>query len=816
MVVEVSEGFFQDVSLDGHPRIHLDKDVTIGMSAHGNHATTREALTALFLSVEGEYELILVDDCSQDATLDLFCQAADHHANTKIFSFGNNLEYSGSLNAILSHGRGTFVLFLSNDILITPSYIATLLEVARHSEEYGIVRGCSNFVDNGLDLYNVYKDRPLDTFAEIFAAAAEMRQNCRYELVTDEFLTGDAFLVSRKVLDAIGTLDPLFYGYFCDHDFGVRARRAGFSPVLARGAFAVHRHNANFEYLPEEEQKAKGNRRWSRVYENWARFKLKYGMPVELAYSGVRNIPWLQLADPTSGSLEVYQVPADYSSQCVYDPSGDEGAADHLVRRVQGFFHSARLEEGEKLCRWWLQRCAKDRQVLTLLATILTYQCRVDEAIEVFRRALAVDGDVKTYSSLLLAMNYSDSCSQEDIYRASCGWAETFCEPSQQESEFVTDHPAFRIGFVSGDFRRHSICYFLLPLLENLCKNRFKVYCYSDVMVPDSMTDEIRSRADVWHDVTLMGDRQLAELIRNDEIDILIDLAGHSGKRIRLPVFCHRPAPVQVSWLGYPNTSGLSLGQYRFTDEMADPVGSGDALHSESLVRLPSPFLCYKTPLEAPGLSNPPFVRNGFITFGSFNMISKMSPTTIVLWAKILKRVSGSRLLLKCHYFADHSTVQRVRGYFRDYGIDADRIEFKSAQAGYFEHLETYNEIDIALDTYPYNGTTTTFEALFMGVPVISLAGDRHASRVGKDILEHMGLGRLSVTSGAEYVACAADLADQKGELESLRTGLRKMLEGSPLCDSVGFTQRYQDALENLMARQASACDSTVSIGCSK
>jgi predicted O-linked N-acetylglucosamine transferase (SPINDLY family)/GT2 family glycosyltransferase len=792
MFIKEPDSIFPESCLSGYPRIQLGKDITIGMSAYGNYETTRDALTALFLSIEGDYELILVDDCSPDSTLELFCRAADYHENTRIFAVEKNLEYSGSLNAILSHATGRFIFFISNDIFVTPAYITTLLEVAIHSEEYGIIRGCSNFVDNGKELYNVCKEKSFNTFEELFSTAAEIRGRSRYELADDDFLTGDAFLVSRKLLDSIGTLDPLFYGYFCDHDLGVRARRAGFSPVLARGAFAAHMHTANFDYLPDEEKTAKNNRRWGRVYENWARFKLKYGLPVDLQYFGVRNIPWADITNPTDPQ-ELFQYPGDYIDQCIYAPDKTAAYANTIAKRAKAFFYVARLEEGENLCRWGLMHYPDNPAILASLATILTYQCRVDEAVDLFRLALSgKDKDVKTYSSLLLAMNYSEKFTQKEIYEESCKWNETFCRPSEHKPESKRSHPAIRIGLVSGDFRRHSVTYFLEPLLKNIDKKRFEIFCYSDVDFPDTVTERFRKLSDVWHDTSNIVDEDLANLIRSDEVDILVDLAGHSGRRIRLPVFCHRPAPVQVSWLGYPNTSGLSAIQFRITDEIVDPPGQSDGLHTEKLIRLPGGFICYSPPAESPVPSPPPFLKNGFITFGSFNMLSKLSPTTILIWAKILRRIKESRLLLKCHYYSDPATTDRIKKYFSDFGIKADRVELRPATSGYFEHLEAYNEVDIALDTFPYNGTTTTCEALWMGVPVVTRYGDRHSSRVGLSILTMLGHEEFAKETNDAYCATVCGLASDPELLGNIRKSLRIKMLHSRLCDELSFVRNME------------------------
>ena len=802
MLIEELDSFFPESALSGYPRVHLGLDITIGMSAYGNIKTTREALTALFLAVEGEYELILVDDCSSDSTLNLFCTAAEYHENTKVFAFEKNLEYSGSLNAILSHATGKFILFISNDILVTPAYIETLLEVANHSSTVGIVRGCSNFVDNGKELYNVCKGIHFDTFEELFSTAAEIREQWRYALVDDDFLTGDAFLVTRSLLDKVGTLDPFFYGYFCDHDLGVRARRTGFSTLLARGAFAAHLHTANFDWLPDDERKAKSDKRWGRVYENWARFKLKYGLPVELQYSGVRSIPWAVLSEP-SDLQKIFENPGNYLEYCLSSSGDFHDCAVNVAKRAKEFFAAARLEDGEFLCKWGLRCYPENPAILASLATILTYQCRVDEAIVFFRRALSgKEKDVKTYSSLLLAMNYSDKFTQQQIYDESCKWSEMLCLSTMQRSESYLFPSLIRIGFISGDLRQHSVSYFFEPLLEGIDRSKFQIVCYSDVEYPDHVTNRLKQLSDEWRDISGFDDLAVANQIRSDKVQILFDLAGHSGKRIRLPVFCHQPAPIQISWLGYPNTTGVSTIQYRITDIVVDPPALSDDVHTEKLIRLPSGFICYSPPAESPELSPPPCLQNGYITFGSFNMLTKMSPLTILVWAKILRRIKDSKLLLKCRYYSDKPTAERVRKCFCDFGVKPDRIELRPATSGHFEHLAAYNEVDIALDTFPYNGTTTTCEALWMGVPVITMSGERHASRVGKGILERVGLTQYSVESASDYLECAVTLADELlYKRASQRSVLRTKFEHSACCDANLFCKEFQAALTEITCR---------------
>jgi GT2 family glycosyltransferase len=297
------------------PKLRLGAEVSIGISAYGNLNVTRQCLESLLGSAEGEFELILVDDCSPDdgEITALFESVRPRHANTRVFRFTRNLEYSGSLNCILSHAIGQVVIFLSNDIYVSPHYLSTLIEVAASDERIGIVRGVSNFVDNGLPTHNVDCGGHISASTDIPAFAAQVRQQHGLAVLPDEYLVGDAFLVTRTLLDAIGTFDPLFYGYFADPDFSVRAHRAGFRSVLAQGAFAFHHRRANFDYLPEEQRNKKLQARWAKVYENWARFKLKYDLPVERPYTAVNDIEWRALNEQASRQADGYIAPVDYS-----------------------------------------------------------------------------------------------------------------------------------------------------------------------------------------------------------------------------------------------------------------------------------------------------------------------------------------------------------------------------------------------------------------------------------------------------------------------------------------------------------------------
>ena len=299
-------------------KIKLDSDITIGISAYGNLKATKTCIKSLFSSAEGDFELILVDDCSPDngQICELFLEASKIHKNTLVFKFDTNLEYSGSLNCILSHATGDKIFFISNDIYVTPDYLSEMISVSDKDPEIGIVRGVSNFVDNGKSSHNVLPDK-INNYGDIVRFSNQIKQLHADSFFYEEYLTGDAFLTNRKVIEKIGTFDPLFFGYFADHDFGVRAHIAGFKLAVAKGAFAFHDSSANFNYLDEVNKQKKLNARWAKIYENWARFKIKYKIPVNILYTTINDIDWLQL---NKSNINPYIEPGNYLNYKIGDP----------------------------------------------------------------------------------------------------------------------------------------------------------------------------------------------------------------------------------------------------------------------------------------------------------------------------------------------------------------------------------------------------------------------------------------------------------------------------------------------------------------
>ncbi|HET6520566.1 MAG TPA: tetratricopeptide repeat protein [Geminicoccaceae bacterium] len=435
---------------------------------------------------------------------------------------------------------------------------------------------------------------------------------------------------------------------------------------------------------------------------------------------------------------------------------------------------------------------------LNLLGIVLVRQARVEEGLAAFERvgALAPDA-IELNMNRLLHANYDPERSPEALRRAHEAWAERFAAPLAPAAlPRITgardpERP-LRIGYLSPDFRRHSVAHFMAPLLHAHDRANFEAYCYAAVQREDSVTDELRARADGWRDVRLMGDAETAELIRADGIDILVELAGHTQDS-RLPVCARKPAPVQIDYIGYPNTTGMAAMDYRLTDHWADPEGF-DAHYVETLIRLPRCFLCYGLPADAPEIGPPPMLRNGHVTFGSFNNLAKVNRRVVALWARVLARVPGSRLLIKASGTGDPETRDNVHARFRDAGVEPGRVEIVPYTATPAEHLAVYDEVDVALDTFPYNGTTTTCEALWMGVPVITLAGDRHAARVGVSLLGAVGFTAGIARTPEEYELTAALLAGQPDLLAAARRALRADMRRSPLCQARDHAAAVEEA----------------------
>lgn len=428
----------------------------------------------------------------------------------------------------------------------------------------------------------------------------------------------------------------------------------------------------------------------------------------------------------------------------------------------------------------------------------------VEQAERCYRQCLATTpGNQQVRSNLLMLLNYLPGADPNTVFEEHLVWgrvAEARASRLELDAPVVDTTRRLRVGYVSPDFREHSVASFIEPVLRQHDRSRFEVCCYSSLPVPDETTLRIKASADVWRDIHRLSDGEAARLIREDRIDILVDLSGHTAGG-RLGIFAAQPAPVQMTWLGYPNTTGLGTVNYRITDGIADIDGEDD-LYREKLLRLEGCFLCYEPVANAPDGAPLPALTNGYVTFGSFNNYSKINPGVLQLWAEVLKQVPGSRLLLKCPALTDSFVQERARDALQALGIGAERVDLLGHTGTRQEHLALYAKVDIGLDTFPYNGTTTTCEALWMGVPVLSLVGKHHAGRVGASLLSSAGLSNWLADTPQSFVSVAHTMVADMARLAGLRESLREQLARSSLCDAVGFVHRLEMAMQQVWARQ--------------
>lgn len=424
----------------------------------------------------------------------------------------------------------------------------------------------------------------------------------------------------------------------------------------------------------------------------------------------------------------------------------------------------------------------------------------VEDALRSYRRVMELSpGIAAAHSNLLLTMHYVSGLDPGEIFAEHQRFGARHTPPALAARDFPNrpePRRRLRIGYVSPDIRTHSVAFFLEPLLDYRDRERFEVYCYGLVKAPDQVTQRLRGKVDQYRNVVDLQLQHIAAQIKSDELDILIDLSGHAGST-HTAMLGYKPAPVQVTYLGYPDTTGIPAVDYRLTDWLADPPGA-EAFNTEQLVRLPDGFLSFRPPPDAPDAGPPPCLDRGHVTFGSFNREFKVSREVMDLWCRILTAVPGSRMYMKCIAGGDPATREFQLAQFEHRGIDRSRVELVGFIGSAAGHLAMYRNIDIALDTFPYHGTTTTLDSLLMGVPVVTLAGYNHASRVGVSLLTQAGTPELIAGSADDYVAKAVALAGDPARLAALHGSLRQQLLGSTLCDGPGFCRKYEFALRGM------------------
>jgi predicted O-linked N-acetylglucosamine transferase (SPINDLY family) len=349
-----------------------------------------------------------------------------------------------------------------------------------------------------------------------------------------------------------------------------------------------------------------------------------------------------------------------------------------------------------------------------------------------------------------------------------------------------------RIGYVSPDFREHCQSLFMTPLLTHHDRARFEIHAYSSVVRPDATTSRLASYVDQWHDVRASSDAALADQIRADGIDILVDLTMHMADGRPL-LFARKPAPVQVAWLAYPGTTGIAAIDWRLTDPWLAPLAH-DSHYSERSWRLPDTFWCYDPLSAGPAVNALPALVSGHVTFGSLNNPCKLTDTTMRLWSRVFSRLPAARLVLMA---AEGQVRHRLTQRLAHAGIDPARVRFLPYRPRE-DYLRSYHEIDVGLDTLPYNGHTTSLDALWMGVPVVTRVGATVAGRAGLSQLANLGLTELAAQTDDEFVAIAVSLANDLPRLAGLRAGLRERMEQSPLMDGERFARGVEASYEGM------------------
>ncbi len=438
--------------------------------------------------------------------------------------------------------------------------------------------------------------------------------------------------------------------------------------------------------------------------------------------------------------------------------------------------------------------------VLSILAETLFRRGDLKESIETFKRALAVSPDmISTHSNLLLAMLYSENVSPEDVTEEARKFGENIGRLVPEEARPAIEkdeNRKIRIGYLSPDFRDHPVPYFLEPLLKNHNRKNFEVYAYSTTLADNPVMDRLKKCVDVWRDARNLDHKAIRKVIVEDKIDILIDTSGHTAYN-NLKVFAQRAAPIQVTWLGYPATTGVKTMDYKITDAYVEPAGKSEHLNTEILWRLPHIFCCYQPHENSPDvIDHPPFEDNGHITFGCFNNFVKVRDPVLSAWAKILEKVPNSKLLLEIEGIEEPRALQALEERLKRLGIDRDRVILEPRKRS--NQFVLYNKIDIALDPFPATGGTTSMDTLWMGVPFVTLAGGHFGSRMGVSILSNVGLPELIANNVEEYVSIVVGLAMDKKRLKGIRHDLRKKFASSPAMDQKSFARDMEEAYKNM------------------
>lgn len=440
------------------------------------------------------------------------------------------------------------------------------------------------------------------------------------------------------------------------------------------------------------------------------------------------------------------------------------------------------------------------------LAAVLGDVGNIPEALLWLRRRLEFrPAPASAVSDYLYALLHDESVTPAEHGRQAKAWGEALAASIKRAVHPFASAPQptsghrLRLGYISADFREHPTARFIEPILLSHDRSRFEVFCYSDVAKADEVTARCRSAAEVWRETRGLSDEKLAELIASDGIDILIDSTGHMANN-RLAVFARKPAAVQVALPMYPGTTGLNAIDYYFTDALVDPPGTAEALYAEKLVRLEPLGRCYKPDEKSPALIPLPSEKSGAITFGAFNRLGKVTDAMLDAWSAIVLAVPGAKLNVLVEGPGGEQTSPMIRGRFESHGLGPEKVIFAGRRPRW-QYLDMLSACDICLDTFPYNGCTTTCDSLWMGTPVVTLSGGTHVSRVGLGLLSQVGLADLATDSVGRYVETAIALANDRERLLEIRSNLRERMRHSPLTDGRRLTAHFEAALRDIWTK---------------
>ncbi|WP_406693414.1 tetratricopeptide repeat protein [Singulisphaera sp. Ch08] len=466
-----------------------------------------------------------------------------------------------------------------------------------------------------------------------------------------------------------------------------------------------------------------------------------------------------------------------------------------------------KLDEAEACSREAVRLDPNRSEALVNLGFVLVEKGHIAEALAAYREAERVDPNSRpVQSSYLYGLNYDPEADPETLLAEHCRWG-----LRQQEDVPAIDlspshdrgrERPLRVGYVSADFRVHPVAYFLRHILTHHDRHQVEPHCYSEVTAPDAMTAQLETLSDAWRPIYGMTDEQVADLVQRDRLDILVDLSGHTARH-RMGLFAHKPAPIQVTYLGYPNTTGLATIDYLLTDPITDPPDD-PTWSSEIPYHLPDVFCCYSPPEEAPEVNPLPALRATGVTFGSLHKLPKLNSRVLELWAELLRSIPTARLLL----YRNNLRGQRqkeILSFFETQGIAADRLELRNIVAGGGSHYQVYQDIDISLDVFPWSGHTTACESIWMGVPIVTIRGNRHAGRMTASVLTCLGLSDWIAETPQQYLAIAQQFASERDRLAELRRTMRARMTESPMGDGRTWTQNLEKAYRTMWHRWCDA-----------